>query len=116
MTKLIWISAIAVLGAAPALADVIPASAAGSHMGQSVTVEGLVSEVHTARSGSATFIDIGGMYPNQTFTAVIWAANMSAVGDVSGLTGKTIDVTGTIATFEGRPEVVVTSRAQIKLK
>jgi hypothetical protein len=58
--------------------------------------EGVVSEVHTARSGKETFIDIGGTYPNQIFTAVIFAPSMAAVGDVSGLTGKTIDVTGTI--------------------
>ena len=49
-----------------------------------------MSEVHTARSGKETFIDMGGQYPNQTFTAVIFAPSMAAVGDVSG---KTVDIT-----------------------
>jgi DNA/RNA endonuclease YhcR with UshA esterase domain len=102
--------------AAAATAAVIPAASAGSHVGQSATVEGVVSEVHTARSGKETFIDIGGNYPNQIFTAVIFAPNMAAVGDVSGLTGKTVDLTGTIQSYQGKPEVIITSRAQIKVK
>jgi hypothetical protein len=75
-----------------------------------------VSEVHTARSGKETFVDIGGVYPNQTLTVVIFEPSMSAVGDVSGLTSKTVDITGTIQMYQGKPEVIVTSREQIKVK
>jgi exonuclease VII large subunit len=102
--------------AMPALAGAVPAAEAASHVGQSVTVEGTVSEVHTARSGKATFIDIGGSYPNEAFTAVIFERSMSSVGDVSGLAGKTVDVTGTIQVYEGRPEIVVSSRDQIRVR
>ena len=107
---------LAALSGAAASAAVLPAAAAGAHAGQSVTVEGVVSEVHTARSGKETFIDFGGPYPNQTFTAVIFAPSMSAVGDVSGLTGKTVDITGTIQTYESKPEVIITSRGQIRAR
>jgi DNA/RNA endonuclease YhcR with UshA esterase domain len=113
------VASVALLAASiayPGGAAVIPATAASSHVGQSTTVEGVVSEVHTARSGKETFIDIGGMYPNQTFTAVIFANAMPAVGDVSGLTGKTVDVTGAIQTYQGKPEVIIASRAQIRVK
>ena len=53
------------LAAAPSLAQtqMIAAADAKAHVGQTVTVEGVVSEVHTAASGRATFIDIGGRYP-----------------------------------------------------
>jgi hypothetical protein len=111
----VWLMMPAALIASPAY-SAIPATAASSHAGQSVTVEGLVSEVHTARSGKETFIDLGGSYPNQTFTAVIFERSMSSVGDVSGLAGKTVDVSGLIQTYQGKPEVVITSRAQIKTK
>ncbi|HEY3798382.1 MAG TPA: hypothetical protein VGL58_08510 [Caulobacteraceae bacterium] len=107
---------LAALVATPATAAVVEAGSAMAHAGQSATVEGVVSEVHTARSGAETFIDIGGNYPNQTFTAVIWASSMAAVGDVNGLLGKTVDVTGTIKVFEGKPEIDITSRDQIKAK
>jgi hypothetical protein len=106
----------AALVASPACAAVIPATEAASHIGQSATVEGVVSEVHTARSGRETFIDVGGTYPNQVFTAVIFAPAMPAVGDVSGLTAKTVDITGTIQMYRGRPEVIVTSRGQIVVR
>jgi hypothetical protein len=39
---------------------------------------------------------------------------MSAVGDVSRLTGETVDITGTLQTYQGKPEVVVISRGQIR--
>ena len=116
MTKLTLIALIAAQAGAPAHAAVVSAAAASSHVGQTVTVEGLVSEVHTARNGKETFIDVGGTYPHQTFTAVIFAPGMATVGDVSGLTGKIVDITGAIQTFEGKPEVIITSRAQIRLK
>ena len=115
--KIAWAACLAVMTVAPAhAATVIPAAAAASHAGQAVTVEGPVSEVHTARSGKETFIDMGGTYPNQTFTAVIFAPSMAAVGDVSGLTGKTVDITGAVQMYQGRPEVIVSSRAQIKVR
>jgi len=40
---------------------------------------------------------------------------VATVGDVSGLVGKTVDVTGTLQTFEGAPEIVVTKRDQIRV-
>ena len=114
--KVAVIACLTALLAVPAWAGVVAAAAAGSHVGQSVTVEGLVSEVHTARSGKETFIDIGGAYPNQTFTAVIFAPSMTAVGDVSGLARKTVDLIGTVQMYEGRPEMIITSRGQIRAK
>ena len=55
------------LAAAPSLAQtqMIAAADAKTHVGQTVTVEGVVSEVHTAASGRATFIDIRRPLPEQ---------------------------------------------------
>ena len=41
---------------------------------------------------------------------------MATVGDVSGLTGKTVDITGTIQMYEGKPEMMITTRDQIRAK
>ena len=114
--KIGWIGLLAVLVAAPAWAAVIPATAASAHVGKTITVEGVVSEVHTASSGKETFIDIGGMYPNQAFTLIIFQRSMAAVGDVRGLTGKTIDVTGAVQLYEGKPGMIIDSRGQIRAK
>ena len=94
----------------------IPPEQAASHVGKAVTVEGTVSEVHAARSGSATFIDMGGAYPGNAFTAVIFSSDMAAVGDVSDLAGKTVDISGTIRLYRDKPEMVITVRDQIKVR
>lgn len=98
----------------PTRPGTIPPEEAASHLGQTVTVEGVVSEVHTARSGSATFIDMGGSYPNNAFTGVIFASDMWTVGDVSGLAGKTADINGEVRLYHGKPEIVISSPRQIK--
>jgi len=92
----------------------ITAEQAAAHVGETVTVEGIVTEVHTARSRSATFIDMGGEYPDNAFAGVIFASDMGTVGDLSDLTGKTIDINGTVRLYDGRAEIVISSQNQIK--
>jgi hypothetical protein len=99
---------------APAFAAPIPAADAVSHAGQPATVEGTVSEVFTSRRGD-TFIDMGGTYPDEAFSGVIFADEARVVGDVSGLQNKIVRLTGTIRIYRGRPEIVVTSRGQIAM-
>ena len=94
----------------------IPVDDAGSHIGQTVTVEGVVSGVYTARSGSATFIDMGGPYPVNSFAGVIFAGDAAMVGDVSSLDGKTVDLTGTIENYRGKPEIILKSAKQIAVR
>jgi DNA/RNA endonuclease YhcR with UshA esterase domain len=104
------------LMAAPALAETIAPDEAKAHVGQTVTVEGVVSEVHTAASGRATFIDMGGRYPNNTFTAVIFSGNASKFPNLDALNGKTVDVTGSVRLHNGRPEIILNDPGQIKAK
>jgi len=100
---------------ASAFGATVSVTEVGSHVGQTVTVEGAVSGVYTARSG-VTFIDMGGPYPNNLFAAVIFSDDAARVGDVSGLTGKTVDVSGTVKLYRGKPEIIVRSRDQLKAK
>ncbi|HWA30172.1 MAG TPA: hypothetical protein VG867_03710, partial [Rhizomicrobium sp.] len=104
--------------AAPALSGraalepgAISTADAPAHVGERVTVEGVVEEVHVARNGSATFLDFDGVYPFQPFAAVIF--DQSRVGDVSDLQDRTVAVTGTIRLYHDRPEIVVDSRDQL---
>jgi hypothetical protein len=99
--------------AVPHAQNAISAEDAAEHEGDFATVEGFVRNVHTARSGSATFIDLDGVYPDSPFTAVIFEDDMAGVGDVSDLAGRTVDITGKIRMYRNRPEIVVSSRNQI---
>jgi hypothetical protein len=97
-----------------AWAQTIPANQAMAHVGQTVTVEGVVGGVKTARSG-VTFIDVDGRYPNAAFTGVIFADDAKAVGDMQWLTGRKLDISGKIQLYNGRPEIIVHSRNQLHL-
>ncbi len=105
---------------APALAQTqmpaIAAAEAKAHVGQTATVEGVVSEVHTAASGRATFIDIGGRYPDNVFTAVIFSRDVTKFSNLDALNGKTVEVTGPIRLHRGKPEIILNDPGQIKAK
>jgi hypothetical protein len=42
---------------------VIPANLATSHVGEYITMEGVVAKIFTSKSGN-TFLNIGAVYPN----------------------------------------------------
>jgi len=92
----------------------VTAADAAAHIGETVTVEGIVSEVHV--SERATFIDLGGRYPNEEFTGVIFTSDAGAFSDVDAYEGKTVDITGTVQLYRGRPEIILTSPSQIRIE
>jgi DNA/RNA endonuclease YhcR with UshA esterase domain len=96
-------------------APTISPTEAQSHAGQSVTVEGTVSNVHKIPNG-ITFIDMGGKFPENTFTAVILAADAAKFPEMTSLNGKTVDVTGEVRLYKGKPEILLKDPAQIKAK
>jgi len=63
-----------------------------------------------------TFINMGGSYPDNAFTGVIFSESAAAVGNVDGLAGKTVDLTGEIKLHRGKPEIVVRPSSQIKVR
>jgi hypothetical protein len=102
------------LVATPAFAAIVYAADAGKYVGQTVTVEG-VANVHITASGM-TFFNIGGSYPNNPFSAVILAGDAGKFGNVSSDSGRTVDVTGTIILYQGKPEIVLTAPSQLRVK
>jgi DNA/RNA endonuclease YhcR with UshA esterase domain len=104
------------LTAIPAVAETIAPPDAKAHVGQIVTVEGTVSEVHHAASGKVTFIDMGGRYPNNAFVAVVFAEDASKFPNVDSLEGKIVDVSGSIRLYKGKPGIILNDPGQIKAK
>jgi DNA/RNA endonuclease YhcR with UshA esterase domain len=114
--KALVLALLLALTAAPALAETIPAAEAKNHIDKDVTVEGVVSEVHHAASGRVIFIEIGGRYPSNPFSAVIFKDNFNKFPNVDSLVGKTVDVTGKIQDYRGRAEIILNDPAQLKVK
>jgi DNA/RNA endonuclease YhcR with UshA esterase domain len=99
----------------PAFAQAIAPADAKAQVGKTVTVEGMVDNVHTTAAGN-TYIDMGGHYPNNTFAAVIFSADTSKFANVTALKGKTVDITGPIKLYKDKPEIILKSADQLKPK
>ena len=104
-----------VLAAVSARAETISPADVKAHAGQTVTVEAAISDVHTGRSG-VTFIEVGGRYPDNDFTAVIFAADAAKFPNASTLDGKTVVISGQVQLYQGRPEIILKSADQLKAK
>jgi DNA/RNA endonuclease YhcR with UshA esterase domain len=93
--------------------SIVPDAEASQHIGQNVTVEGIVTAVSTSRKGN-TFINFGGAYPNQTFTGWIPAGTPLASDEsLHALQGKDVKITGKIDIYHGKPEIKILTKDQI---
>ncbi|MGD0710757.1 MAG: hypothetical protein ABR968_06200 [Bacteroidales bacterium] len=77
------------------------------------TVVGKVFQIKTTEK--MIYINIGGYYPDNPFTAVILKKDFDIVGDVYKYENKTIDVIGLLSVFNGKPEIIVHDASQLKL-
>ena len=105
----------ALSGPAMAETQTIAPADAKTHVGQTVTVEGAVGNISDGRTGT-TFIDVGGRYPDNSFAAVIFAADRSKFPDLKAFDGKVVDITGAVTLYRGKPEIILKSADQMKAK
>ena len=92
---------------------VIPDTEAAQHVGQHVTVEGVVVKVFTSKSGN-TFLNFGAAYPAETFTGWIPAnTQLASNPSLESFQGKKLKITGKIELYRGKPEIRILSRDQI---
>jgi hypothetical protein len=91
----------------------IPASQANDFVGSEKTVTGKVSEVNVAER--LIRINFDKPFPNQTFTAVIFAAKTNLFPEVEKLKDKTVEVRGKIVNYRDRPQIVLTSTNQLNV-
>ncbi len=101
--------------AVAANAQTIAPSEARDHVGKTVTIGGAVSNVHRLSSGM-TFIELGGRYPDNVFTAVIFAPDAGKFPGMSALAGKTVEITGKVQLYKSKPEIVLNDASQVKSK
>jgi hypothetical protein len=107
-------AAIAVLASAQTPPTYTPEEAA-KHVGETATVTGRVDGFHQSGKGNI-FLNMGGAYPNQAFTAFIPAGNASQFPNAQQYDGKTVAVSGKIQLYKGKPEIIVNSPSQVVAK
>ena len=91
------------------------AADAAKHVGEIATVTDRVDGVHQSGKGNI-FLNMGGKYPNQAFTAFIPSSSAGQFTNPQQYEGRTVGVSGKIALYKGKPEIIVNSPSQITLK
>jgi hypothetical protein len=74
-----------------------------------------VDGFHQSSKGNI-FLNMGGKYPNQAFTAFIPSDSAARFTNAQQYDGKTVSVSGTIELYKGKPEIKVNSPSQITTK
>jgi DNA/RNA endonuclease YhcR with UshA esterase domain len=87
---------------------------AKDHVGEFATVEGRVVEVNESAAGNV-FVNFGAPYPKNTFTAFVSASDTRWFFNLPRLKGTTVQVTGDIRFYQGKPEIVLTKPAQLRV-
>ncbi len=99
--------------AAPTSAPIaIDYTEAKDHVGDNAAVTGQIERVYISSSGQV-FFDYCGNYKTCPFSAVIFADDAKNFTDISQYEGGTITVTGQIKSYNGTPEIVISSPSQI---
>jgi len=93
----------------------IKAEDAKNHVDQKDTAIVTGKVFHIKTTDHAIFFDIGGQYPDNPFTVIIFAKDKEAVGDVRKYDGKIIEIRGLITDHNGKPEMVVSNSKQLKI-
>lgn len=98
---------------------ILTTAEAAQHIGETVTVCGLVVDTRYASSsrGRPTFLNLDKPYPKQVFTVVIWGEDRDKFGEPEEkYRDKHICVTGKIRSYRGVPQIQVTDPKQIEVK
>ena len=91
----------------------IKASEAKANIGTNAIVTGKIAEVN--KTERIIRLNFDEHFPKSTFTAVIFPDRMKLFPDVEKLQDKTVEVSGKIAAYRDRPQIVLTSTNQIKV-
>jgi DNA/RNA endonuclease YhcR with UshA esterase domain len=84
----------------------ISLSQAKDNIDKIVTVTGIVDQITHTRTDT-WFINMGGKYPNNAFTAVIFKSDVDKFKNPKDLEGITIEVKGEIKEYRGTPEIIL---------
>ena len=98
--------------AAPVSVGTIDYTEASKYVGQVASVRGTLVKAYTSASGTV-FLDFCKNYKTCPFTAVIFADDAEAFGDLSRYAGTVVTLTGKISLYQGKAEIVLSDPSQI---
>jgi len=91
----------------------ITAYEAKNHIDSQAVVVGKVVEVYT--TDKLVRLNLGKPFPQQIFTAVIFADKTNQFSELDKLKGKTIEVSGKIILYRDKPQIILNSTNQLRI-
>lgn len=85
---------------------------AGDYNGKTVTVKGYVADVY--KSDKVAYLNFVEKYPDNPFTAVIFASKFNDFPEIEKYKSKNVEVTGRVSIYRGKPQIILNSPSQIK--
>jgi len=96
-----------------AVAATIGSAEASKWIGKQVIVTGVVAQV--SLRPSLVFLNFDKAYPSNLFTAIVRNKNTNGFENLPSLRGKAVSVTGKIQDYNGKVEMELTRKSQLKL-
>ncbi|MGD0077735.1 MAG: thermonuclease family protein, partial [Sedimentisphaerales bacterium] len=87
---------------------------ASEHVGEYACVAGKVDHVYTSQKGTV-FINFCPDYKTCPFGAVIFDPDAYKFSNPKQYEGKTVEITGLIRAYQGRPEIIIKDTGQINI-
>ena len=95
------------------VAATIGTAQAAKWIGKQVVVTGVVAQV--SFRPSLVFLNFDKAYPSNLFTAIIRNKNTNAFENLPALRGKAVSVKGRVRDYNGKPEMELTGKSQLKV-
>ena len=95
-----------------AISTKVPASSSYKHIGDYRIVCGHVAQIKGFSKGQ--YLNLGTAYPNQDITVVIWNSDIANFDNVFQYEGRELCVEGPISSYNGTPQMVLSSTSQIQ--
>lgn len=81
--------------------------------GSNAIVTGYVADVVVREK--VAYLNFDNKYPKNTFTAVIFPDKFEVFGDLMDYKNKTVEVKGKIGEFNGKPQIILNNKSQLKV-
>lgn len=86
---------------------------AEEYNGRYVTVKGFVADIY--QSEKVAYLNFVEKFPNNPFTAVIFASKFADFPDIPKYRNKNVEVTGRVSKFKDKPQIILNDPKQIKV-
>jgi Family of unknown function (DUF5689)/tRNA_anti-like len=87
---------------------------AAEYEGKMVTVKGFVADIY--RSEKVAYLNFVKKYPDNPFTAVIFARSFADFPDIDKYLNQEVEVTGIMSKYKGKPQIILNSPDKLKLR